>query len=497
MRLGGNLLAGVVSSVWAAILVLGAVPFYIRYLGIEAYGLIGFFVTIQSLLQLLDLGLAPAMNREAARGLAAGNLDNARTLLHTLAFIYWGMSGLIMLLALPAAHFASNFWLQTSELPPETVGQAVMMMGLVIACRWPAGLYLNALMGAQRLAVASAVNMATVTLGTLGAVAVLAWVSPTIQAFFLWQATVGLAHAIAARWAAWRVLKRPSRPRFDAKDLRRIWRFSVGMSGITVSSLILMQLDKLILSKVLDLGDFGRYTLAWLVAGGLYVLLTPVFNTIYPHMAVLVTKQDPRQLTEFYRCGTRTLLAVLFPIAGAAAVAAEDLIHLWTGNVELASSAAPMASLLLIGTALNGAMHFPYALQLACGNTRIPLLITLLLIVILAPSTIVLATSLGAVGGALAWLILNCVYVAIGTWLTHRQLLKDIGVSWLLRDVGGPFLLSGATVLGGWTLWHTSDNPYANAALSGALALGAWFLTMLILNPSAMLVLWRYVRIQR
>lgn len=60
MSLSRNLLAGLANSIWTALIGLAVVPLYLKYLGIEAYGLIGFFVTTQALLQLLDMGLAPA-----------------------------------------------------------------------------------------------------------------------------------------------------------------------------------------------------------------------------------------------------------------------------------------------------------------------------------------------------------------------------------------------------------------------------------------------------
>ena len=63
MRLRENLLAGFASAIWSALLGLAVVPFYLEYLGIEAYGLIGFSVTMQALLQLLDMGLASTINR--------------------------------------------------------------------------------------------------------------------------------------------------------------------------------------------------------------------------------------------------------------------------------------------------------------------------------------------------------------------------------------------------------------------------------------------------
>lgn len=442
MRLGRNLLAGLAGSIWSALLGLAVVPFYLKYLGIEAYGLIGFFVTTQSLLQLLDLGLAPAINREVARGVASGNLEEARRLLHTLAVIYWGMAIVIALIVIGLAPLIARYWLQSNHLPQSTVSQAMMLMGLVIACRWPIGLYQSALMGAQRLTVSSSVTIAMVTLASAGAIGVLALVSPTIQAFFLWQAFVGFVYAGVARLVAWRIVGRSAGTRFDVDGLKRIFRFSAGMSGVAVSGLILMQLDKVLLSRIVSLADFGRYALAALVASGLYVLLTPVFNVIFPRMSGFVATDDTQGLVNFYRTGTRWLSAALFPAAAAVAFLAQDLVCLWTGNIDLASSVAPIISLLVVGTALNGAMHFPYALQLAYGMTRLPLMINLILMLVLVPVIIVLALNYGAIGGAAAWVLLNFLYLLLGTWLTHRYLLKGIALKWLLGDVVMPLLLS-------------------------------------------------------
>jgi len=40
------------------------VPLYIKYLGVEAYGLIGIFAILQSMLALLDMGMKPTLSRE-------------------------------------------------------------------------------------------------------------------------------------------------------------------------------------------------------------------------------------------------------------------------------------------------------------------------------------------------------------------------------------------------------------------------------------------------
>ena len=249
MRLGRNLLVGLANSGWSALIGLAVVPLYLKYLGLESYGLIGFFATTQALFQLLDMGMAPTVNREIARCTVSGNMREARNLLHSLAVIYWSLAVAIVLLVFILAPVISQYWLQSKKLSPNTIFHAVILMGLVVATRWPVGLYQGALMGAQRLAVSSVINMAMVTLGSLGAVAVLAFVSPTIEAFFIWQAAVGLVYAEAMRRAAWRVVGVEKPQRFDVGSLKKVWRFSAGMSVVALSGVIFTQIDKVILSK--------------------------------------------------------------------------------------------------------------------------------------------------------------------------------------------------------------------------------------------------------
>lgn len=484
MTPGRNLLAGLANSIWTALIGLAVVPFYLKYLGIEAYGLIGFFVTTQAVLSLLDMGMAPTINREVARCSASGNLKEAGKLLHTLAVVYWGMAVMIALLIVALAPWIAEYWLQSKHLSQQTISHAITLMGLVVACRWPIGLYQGALIGAQRLTVSSGVNITMVTFGNLGAVAVLAFVSPTIEAFFIWQACVGFVYAITMRLAAWRVIGRLLDARFDVNELKNIWRFSAGMSGVAVSAIILMQLDKVLLSRILSLEDFGRYALAGMVASGLYILLTPTFNVIYPRLTALVAANETEKLIYLYRSGTRLLLAALFPIAAAAAVFAEEILFFWTGNQALASSTAPVVSLFLIGTALNGAMHFPYALQLAYGMTRLPLTINAILVVVMIPTTIILALRYGAVGGAAAWAILNGIYLFIGTRLTHRSILKGVGLKWLLGDVGMPLGVTLLIVGGiGIKVREWGYSYYAELFIGSVLALCS-FLIIVMLSPS-------------
>jgi O-antigen/teichoic acid export membrane protein len=70
------------------------VPLYIKYLGMEAYGLIGIFAILQAWLVLLDMGMKPALGREMARFTAgAHNAQSIRDLLRSIELIGIAVAG--------------------------------------------------------------------------------------------------------------------------------------------------------------------------------------------------------------------------------------------------------------------------------------------------------------------------------------------------------------------------------------------------------------------
>lgn len=473
MALGRNLLAGLASSLGTTAIGLVAVPLYLRYLGIEAYGVIGFFATLQAVLQVLDLGLGPTLNREVARFGAAGDLPAAGRLLHTLAVISWGMALVAAVLVAAASPWLAAGWLRADAASAPGVARALALMGLVIASRWPVSIYAAALMGAQRVALVSVYALGAAAAANLGAVAVLASVAPTLEAFFLWQAAASFGHVLLLRHAAWRGLGGRAAG-FDRSELRRVWRFSAGMTGVAAYAAAFSQVDKIVLSRTLSLREFGGYALASVVAGAMYLPVTPVHNAVFPRFAALVMSGEEAALAQLYRRATRLLGSFTFPLAAWLALCGTDLVAVWTRDADIAGAAGPVLALLAAGSALHGVMFLPYALQLAHGKTRLPLLVATILLAVLVPLVVVLSLRLGAPGGALAWLLVHALYVLLGTWLTHRVLLRGIGASWLAREVGTPLALSAATGLVGWKLLsEVGWSPWARLTIGAGLAAAA------------------------
>jgi O-antigen/teichoic acid export membrane protein len=66
-RIKSNLIANIVGRFWAVASIYAFIPFYIHYLGVEAYGIVGFYTVLQGVLFIADVGLTATLNRELAR----------------------------------------------------------------------------------------------------------------------------------------------------------------------------------------------------------------------------------------------------------------------------------------------------------------------------------------------------------------------------------------------------------------------------------------------
>lgn len=444
-RVKTNFFANLAGSGWSALVGLACTPLYIRFMGMEAYGLVGFYFLLLGIVNILDLGLSPTMNREMARySVMPDKAGEARDFVRTLEVGYWAVGILIGAAIYFAAPHIATHWIKSGNIPESEVRRAVTIMGVLAALQWPLSLYQGGLLGLQRQVLLNGISIVTATLGGGGALLALWLVSPTISVFFSWQILVALLQTVITTIALWRSLPASGNPpRFEPGLLRTTWRFTAGMGGITLTALVLTQLDKAILSKLLPLKIFGYYVLAGVVAGGLTsVIITPMFNTIFPRFSSLIAQGEEKKLIEMYHGSTQVMAVLILPAAAVIALFSREILLLWTGNPEVVQNTAPIVSILVIGTALNGLMNLPFALQLAYGWTKIGLILNSAFIFTLVPAILFMTLNYGAAGAAFVWVALNGIYMLIGVPLTHRMILKGEMLRWFTKDVGLPLAVT-------------------------------------------------------
>jgi O-antigen/teichoic acid export membrane protein len=437
-----NIAANFGGSIWTGLMGLVFVPLYIHFLGIEAYGLMGIFATLLALFGLLDMGLSSTLNREMARlAVQDDKAQEMRDLVRTLEFPYWAVSLLISVIVIALSPFIAYRWVNAENLSPKTVQTAIMIMGLAVAFQWPMSLYSGGLMGLQRQVLLNFINVVMATFRGLGAVLILWLVSPTVEAFFLWQIVVSVLNIGLIVFFLWRSLPHAaSPPRFRRDLLLNIWRFAASLTGITVLGTISSQLDKIILSRMLSLEMFGYYALAGVVAGNLGRFISPVFSATYPRLTNLVALGKKEEITRMYHKSAQLVSVLVLPAALVVALFSQEILLLWTQSPVTVGQTHVLVSILAMGTALHGLTYIPYALQLASGWTRLALLVDVVTVLLLVPLMIVLTKWFGAVGAVSAWVSVVVGRFFISIPIMHRRLLPTEMWRWYLKDVGRPML---------------------------------------------------------
>src|SRR5207244_615945 len=196
MSLRRNVIANFAGQGWATVAGLALLPVYVAFLGIEAYGLVGVMVLLQTWLSLFDFGLTPALAREMARFTAGAHDGSAiRSLLRSVEGPVLAVAILIAGGIWIVSGRLAIGWLRADSLRAGDVAAALGLIGLVVAFRVIENLYRGCLVGLQHQVKVNVVTGLLATARVVGAAAVLVLVARSVVAFFVWQALIGAATA--------------------------------------------------------------------------------------------------------------------------------------------------------------------------------------------------------------------------------------------------------------------------------------------------------------
>jgi O-antigen/teichoic acid export membrane protein len=217
------------------------------------------------------------------------------------------------------------------------------------------------------------------------------------------------------------------------------------MMATAFLTLLLTQVDKILLSRLLSLDAFGYYALAASIAGTLSIMTGPIAQAVFPHMSKLATQDNRDALVSVYHHAAQLLTVLTVPVVMLVSVFAEGALFVWSGDVSLAEQTAPILSILIFGSMLNGLMIIPYMLQLAYGWTSFAVKVNIVAVLILVPAILWTVPRFGSVGAAWIWVILNIGYILISIHFMHQRLIPGEKWRWYFYDLLLP--ISGVAVV--------------------------------------------------
>ncbi len=440
--LRANTIANYAGRAWGAVSIYLFIPLYLKFLGAEAFGLVGFYSTLLGILALADLGLTATLSREMARlevhEDSAGEMGD---LLRTYESIYLGISLALAAAIWFSAPFIAERWLRAGTLPRAEIAAAIRLMGIGIALQLPAHLYAGGLFGLQRQVLANSIQIGWGVMRGVGGVLVLWLVSPTIVAFSLWQVLSNAVYCFAIRSEAWHALPaRTGSPGIKRAVLRSTWRYAAGVACLSVLSTIQKQTDKLVVSKLMPLDVFGYYMLAGTLAVAPIVLAGPIASAVFPRLTGLVSTADGDALKRIYHKACSLVSVVVIPVGLALSAYSGPFLLAWTGSADAVEKVGLTASLLVGGSILQAISVVPYHLALAHGKVSLNLRLLIVSVILITPLSVFLITRFGIIGGGISWLVMNFCILPPYIFILHRRFLPGELGTWILRDVGRPLL---------------------------------------------------------
>lgn len=429
---------GYVSQLATSGLSLAFSPWILGRVGAEAYGLVGIFLIVQAWFQLLDAGLTPALTRETAR-YRGGSLD-AGSLARTTRGLEWIVlaSGLpVIALTLVFAPQLARHWVQAETLPMGEVVLVLQLMAFILLARWLSGVRRGVLIGFERHGRVYSINILVSVLRFPCIVPFFALVAPTALNYFLWQLGVSTLEMLLL-WLASRRLN-PARadvgPTAAVRSLRPIARFALNHALLALLWIAITQTDKLLLTRLLPLEEFGRYSLAVAAAAGVNLLALPLGQMLMPRLSRLAVESPDAGMRDTYSRTTRLAGVLLGSVAALFGAFGPEVMRAWTGDAALAAATGPVLAGYAVGNAAMALSLFTYYLQYASGRLGLHTIGTVGFLVVLVPVLWVATDRHGMAGAALAWAGLWIVYLLSWVTLTHARYLDGGHWDWLVGDV--------------------------------------------------------------
>lgn len=349
LRSSGFIFGG---QVWFVLLSFATMPYIVRTMGVDGYGVFSLLVVFAGYLSHLDLGLGWALTKFVAEYEARGETDVLERSVRTavLALLAGGALGALLLIGLSDV-IVTRFL----SLPPALAAQAKTALWVSaggFAINSALGALSAVLRGFHRFDITTGLNMLFGTLATLGTVAVLAGGGSLVG--------VVSVHALVTcgSLAAHVVVLRRLRPdvsllpRLYRPEFSRMFSFSVFTLLGKVGVAALFQIDKVIVASFLPVAYVSYYVIPFGVAQKLNLLGSIAATVMFP----LASEEFAGESRERYEKVYRRTVKVVFLVTGISTVVvvafSDRLLRVWLG-ADFAEHGGMVLALLSVAFCVN------------------------------------------------------------------------------------------------------------------------------------------------
>ena len=442
-----NSLAHMVARVAALASGIVTIPLVALTLGPEALGLVGVYGTLQAMVALFDLGLPVAANHRLAVMIGRNAPpEEQAALVRTLESLFWFFAALFCVVGLGLSDALSRSWLNINVLSHTTVKTALALMFVTVAVRFPVTFYTNVLFAHDRHIFPNFIIAISAIVRLSVSLVALVWFHVGIIEFFAIQCAGSVVEVVMLVGGVWRT--NPNRliaPRWNV--VREIRALAGGLTLISVTAVVLSQIDKVVVSKLLSLSDFGVYSAGYTLASGLIALSYPIGNAVFPQLSRSLDKK--RGETAHIVCAATELsILALIPLGSVLIMQAQPVLWLLFLVKPVPDGLVEILPLMMLGGLAQALITLPHLFQVAAGRVATVVKINSIFVVPYGFLVLVSTMEFGVVGAAASFAVLNGLRLLI-YWSvlllnrTDRQVWLH-GIFLALTTVASGLMLSAA-----------------------------------------------------
>jgi O-antigen/teichoic acid export membrane protein len=413
-----------------------------RFAGAEQYGLIGFYLTLHSIVAMLDTGLGPGLVREVAHA----RVDESRglkTILFTFQGIYAGITALTTLVLVGASGFMTT-WLTARTISPSEIQTALVLAAFTVGMQRLRTVYSVFLEGLEQQVLVNLLQSGAAILRVIVVLGAMILIAPTAIVFLGAMLFVICAETLVTAIYAWRsVARSDGSKRFSLPMIRRLWRYLVTCSVAVAIGALLQSADKFVVSAALPLEVVGRYIFVSQICLVILKLVAPNVTAIFPRLSASVRREDWVETRRIYFAASQTVSCIVAILALGAVFFGSEALYVLTGSWDIARDYHLFFAVLAAGYGLNSLCLIPNALRRSEGDAATALRGNVAAAALYLPAVIILTPLHGIMAPAWLWLAVNAAMLAWFAARANRRLPAQAW-SWLLACVIPQFATAAA-----------------------------------------------------
>ncbi|QBG35283.1 lipopolysaccharide biosynthesis protein [Litorilituus sediminis] len=418
------------AQLYSTVVTLIVTPLLISFVGAEGFGLIGFYLILQTWLQILDAGISGTLSRQVALSKhCSSSFQSFLTSFYKIYLIFAFIALVLLILGFTFATTFSLHWFKTN-LQLELVSYCVLSMAITLSFKYLSGPLRSGLIGLECHILLGLFNFFYTTLRYPAGLGILYIYDSSLKAYFTYQAFIAVLEwctlqalfYLKSRHAI-KIATESSSP--TQSSIKSLLLLSVQLSVLSILWVVVSQIDKLILSGALNLKQFGYYSLAVTVTGVMFTLNIPLNQVLMPRLtALMANKNNAKYVTILIKSVLFSILTFI-PLGIFLVVFGTELVWAWTGNEEAAQEASRYISWLAIGNIAVIFMNFAFLLQFTLKNLKKHLIAYALYSAILIPLIFPVIDYYQGEGAAIFWMCHNIIFFILWGGYTFKKYLRN------------------------------------------------------------------------